>query len=412
MYRRVIKETVNAALDPTLSAGEFSFSVVQGGPFYSLRKALGLVPEKGLGLAPRILAIILLTWAPVVIGALLEGVAFIGGNQDPLLRHFGIHTRFLIAVPLLLLAEFPMERNVRMAIRHFVQSGIVRPEQRPDLAAVLRSCERLRDAIWGRLFVLAAMVAVIFLGASGSEVLQNHELAWVTTGSSVGAHTTFAGWWFIYVSRPVYVALLAVWLWRLIVVWSLMAKISKLDLRLVPGHPDRAGGLAFLDLIVRACNPLMIANSVVLAGRWAHDVKYHGLDVQGSDLQSVLAVYVFTVLLLFLGPFLMFSKTLLRFKHRATLQYAVLTGEEGRLVDEKWVLRKDVGENPLLGPPEIGPMADAITLYQTVAKIRPFPLGKEALIGLVFATILPILPVFALQIPLKDLLLKLGAGLL
>jgi len=150
--------------------------------------------------------------------------------------------------------------------------------------------------------------------------------------------------------------------------------------------------------------------SVVLAGRWAHDVKYHQLDV--TNLQPVLLVYIAAVLLLFLGPFLMFSKTLLRFKHHATLQYAVLTGDEGRLIDEKWILRKDVGENALLGPPEIGPMADAITLYETVSKIRPFPLGKEALIGLVVATVLPIIPVFALQIPLKDLLLKLGAGLL
>ncbi len=398
------------ASHPSLSAGEFSFSVVQGGPFYSLRKKLGLIPEKGLGLAPRILAIILLTWAPVVIGAVLEGVAFVGPSQDPLLRHFGIHTRLLIAVPLLLLAEFPMERNVRMVIHHFVQSGIVRPDQHGDLKAILRNCERLRDSPWGRLFVLATMAAVILLGLSGSEVVHNHELKWATTGSSADAHTTFAGQWFMYVCRPVYVSLLAVWLWRLIVVWSLMAKVSKLDLRLVPGHPDRAGGLAFLELIVRACNPLMVANSVVLAGRWAHDVKYHELDV--ATLQPLLAVYIAAVLLLFPGPFLMFAKTLLHFKHSATLQYAVLTGEEGRLVDEKWILRKEVGENPLLGPPEIGPMADAITLYQTVAKIRPFPLGKEALIGLVIATILPIIPVFALQVPLKELLFKLGAGLL
>ena len=399
-----------AAVDPSLSAGEFSFSVVQGGPFYSLRKRLGLVPEKGLGLAPRILAIILLTWAPVVIGAVLEGVAFVGPSEDPLLRHFGIHSRLLIAVPLLLLAEFPMERNVRMVIRHFVQSGIVRPEQHGDLKSILRSCERLRDSLWGRLLVLAVVAAVVLLGLSGSEMIHNHELKWATTGSSADAHATFAGQWFMYISRPVYLALLTVWLWRLIVVWSLMAKVSKLDLHLVPGHPDRAGGLAFLDLIVRACNPLMIANSVVLAGRWAHDVKYHQLDV--TNLQPVLLVYIAAVLLLFLGPFLMFSKTLLRFKHHATLQYAVLTGDEGRLIDEKWILRKDVGENALLGPPEIGPMADAITLYETVSKIRPFPLGKEALIGLVVATVLPIIPVFALQIPLKDLLLKLGAGLL
>lgn len=399
-----------AALEPPVATDEFSFSVVQGGPLYRLRRKVGLIPEKGLGISLRILAMILLTWVPVVLGAVVEGVAFPGTSEDPLLRHFGIHTRLLIAVPLLILAEFPMERNVRLVIAHFVTSGLVRPEQRPNLAAILRDCERFRDSHLGRIVVFGAVIAVLILSQSGAEISHNHELKWVTTGSAPNAHTTFAGWWFMHVSRPIYVAIMAVWFWRLIVVWRLMSKISKLDLRLVPSHPDRAGGLAFLQLVVLACNPLLIANSVVLAGRWAHDVKFH--DTRVESLQPVLALYIALVLLIFLGPFLTFSKTMLRFKYRSMLQYSTLIGEQGRLIDDKWISRRDVGENPLLGSPEIGPMADGITLYDTVSKLGFFPLGKEVVIRLVVATMIPIIPVFAMQMPLKELILKLGAGLL
>jgi hypothetical protein len=52
--------------------------------------------------------------------------------------------------------------------------------------------------------------------------------------------------WFVYVSLPVYQFMLFRWLFR-IFVWSrFLWQVSRLDLHLVPTHPDRADGLGFV----------------------------------------------------------------------------------------------------------------------------------------------------------------------
>ena len=65
----------------------------------------------------------------------------------------------------------------------------------------------------------------------------------------------------------------------------------------------------------------------------------------------------------------------------------------------------------LLDAPEIGPVADANAMYDAVKKMRVVPIGK----GAVMKVLLPIASLFivvaALQIPLKDLLLKLAKAL-
>ena len=75
----------------------------------------------------------------------------------------------------------------------------------------------------------------------------------------------FGGWWYLYVARPVYVALVLAWFWRLLLTTRMMFKISRLPLSLVPTHPDRLGGLGFLASIPGAFSLVILALSSVLA---------------------------------------------------------------------------------------------------------------------------------------------------
>ena len=232
---------LDAQLKSEPVSDDFSFSPVQGGPFHRFRKAIGLVPEKGLGLARRVLALIAVAWLPVIIGALVTGQALEGKATDPLLRHFGLHARFLLSVPLLIFAEASMERKIPPMIRHFVASGLVDAETLPEFRRALEHGRRVRDSVWGSVFVLAAMIAVVLFAAANSA--HGDEMSWANGPSGIG----FAGWWYNTVSRPIFVGLLAIWAWRFVVLWSLVWKLSQLDLRLVASHPDGVGGLGFLE---------------------------------------------------------------------------------------------------------------------------------------------------------------------
>ena len=50
--------------------------------------------------------------------------------------------------------------------------------------------------------------------------------------------------------------------------------------------------------------------------------------------------------------------------------------------------------------------------HEVVAGIRPTPIGKRALLAIVVPALFPMIPVFALQIPVKEVFLKLLKALL
>jgi hypothetical protein len=51
-------------------------------------------------------------------------------------------------------------------------------------------------------------------------------------------------------------------------------------------------------------------------------------------------------------------------------------------------------------------------MYEVVEGIRPLPIGKRSVLAIVLPALLPMIPVFAIQIPVKEMLLKLLKALL
>lgn len=114
----------------------------------------------------------------------------------------------------------------------------------------------------------------------------------------------FGAWWFLCVGRPIYPALLCCWFWRGALMCLLFGRFAKLNLAIVPSHPDRAGGLGFLERFPKAFMLVVLAMSVVIASRWAHDVVYHGVGIQSLRL-PMLAKFVIMLIGILLLPRLM-----------------------------------------------------------------------------------------------------------
>lgn len=392
------------ATAPDPPSPEFYFSPVQGGPLRRIRKAIGLVPEKGGGLALRVVVIVAVAWLPVVVGALIAGQAL--GGPDPLLRHFGVHARFLISVPLLIFAEAFMERLIPPLVRHLATSGLVDSDNMPKFRAALSTATRLRDSIWGSMFVLLLAGLVILASVSGPP---GEEMSWTVAHWGGPANFGFAGWWYTFVARPIFAGLLAIWIWRILAVWILFWKLSALDLRLVASHPDRTGGLGFMEGLTVACAPIVLAISVVLAGRWGHDVLYYGVHV--DSLKPLIIAFVVTMLIVFNGPLLVLGRRTRAFKRAKLLEYSALVGNHGDLVYRKWIAGQDVGTPEILDSPELGPTVDISSIYQAVAQMRFAPIGKSSVASIAVASLLPMVPVFAIEIPIKQMLGSLTGAL-
>ncbi|MDD5321495.1 MAG: hypothetical protein PHD43_12935 [Methylococcales bacterium] len=375
---------------------------------FRLQRRVGLIPERGLGTVRRAVFFALLTWLPIVVWAAYMNRIWPGTVDDPLLRHFGVHVRFLLAVPLLILGEGMMHQLSTTLIPYFLTSGLIQAAQKQDFVNIIKDITRLRNRTlpWVVIAVLIVAWAVLEPVTAGSEL--DHEVSWALSGGP--GNLGFGGWWFMYVSRPIFNALLAAWLWRLVLVFLLMKRFARLDLDFVPTHPDGAGGLGFLERLPKAFSLFAFALSAVLASRLAHTVVYHGVNVQ--SLKGLFVVFLVVLVVICLAPLLTFIGPLAAAKRRALLEYGALVGEHGRLVRRRWILGEMEADDPILEAPELGPVADTLTLYEAVKKMRVMPIGKSSLLAIALPALIPIAVLFSLQIPIKELLMKLVGTLL
>jgi hypothetical protein len=377
---------------------DLAVSLIRGDLLYRLQKRLGLMPRDGLGLARRAMFWALLAWLPVAVWAWYMGRAMPSPAAEPLLAHFGVQVRCLVAIPLLILAEGQAHRVTMRVLPHFVSSGLIPEAEVPAFRKTLGAAVKLRDATTPWLL----MIGVVLAFNSVAEVLQrSHEVTW-DLESGAPASLGFGALWFLYVARPIHLALLVAWLWRVVLLSSLFRRIVKLDLALVPTHPDRAGGLGFLEGTPGMFAPVVLALGAVLASRWAHDVVYHGVHVQ--DLRLQMGAFVVVAVALFSAPLLMFVPLMAKTKRRALLDYSALVGRHGRLVRDRWIAGRELEDDSLLNAPELGPIADTGPLYDAVAAMRVLPIGKMTVAPLLVAALLPIILVLAIEIPIKQIL--------
>lgn len=88
--------------------------------------------------------------------------------------------------------------------------------------------------------------------------------------------------------------------------------------------------------------------------------------------------------------------------------YSERVGKHGRLADHRWIEGERVGAEPMLDAPEIGPVADANAMYEAVTTMRRVPITKASVIKIIVPLALLPLLIAALQIPRKDLPLRLA----
>lgn len=380
-----------------------AFSPVENeAPLRWLRR-LHLAPDEGLGAARRALGLALLTWLPIAAWALATGrLGSPDDSGESLLRHYGVHVRCLLVIPLLILAE-PMLHRAARAIAARLAATAATPEARTAFDAAGRAVVRLRDATLPWVLLLGAAVA---WSLADDPLTHGDAMAWAFDADGT---LGFGGWWFAYVVRPVFLALLMAWLWRILLLSLWMGRVGRIDLSLVPTHPDRAGGVALVERLPGAFALVSMALSAMLASRWAHEILHHGASLAAYRHAVIVFVVLWSLLLLL--PLLAFAPALSRTRKQAIRAYSALVGRQGELVHQRWIEGREVAAEPILEAPEIGPVADAAAMYEAVVKMRRVPIGKVSAIGILLPLALPLLVVTALQVPLKDLLLKLAKAL-
>src|SRR6188508_2467042 len=103
----------------------YDFSLVLGGPLYQFFRRTRLAGETLELLRRRVTVIALLAWLPLLLLSVLEGKAWGSAVAMPFLHDVDAHVRFLLALPLLVVAELVVHRRVRPLVGQFVKRGLV-----------------------------------------------------------------------------------------------------------------------------------------------------------------------------------------------------------------------------------------------------------------------------------------------
>ena len=377
------------------------FSLVLGGPLFQLYRRAHLSGDSLELLGLRVVVIALFAWLPLLCLSMVDGRAFGSTVRIPFLSDAEAYARFLVALPALIVAELTVHR--RVGIRNFVVRHIVRDEDLPEFHAAVGSAMRIRNSIT----VEAVLLAVVYtLGL----LTWRNEIAlgtatWYASPDPSGLHLTPAGYWYVFVSIPLFQFILARWYMRIVLWVRLLWRISRLNLRLTGAHPDHAGGIGFLGRTTYAFGPILFAQGALLSGLIASRVLYEGQSLLSFDMEA--GGLLCAMLLFIFGPLLMFTPQMERAQRKSSGDFGLLAHRYVFGFEEKWIRRGEPRIDDLIGTSDIQALADLGIACSVVSEMRIVPFKLVDLTRLAVATAVPLLPLALTMFSLQELLARL-----
>jgi hypothetical protein len=383
---------------PKMLEEPVDFSLVLGGPLYQLFRKAHLEGDHLELLYRRMVVIPLLAWLPLLLLALFGSLGE-SSTRVSFFRDVEVHVRFLVALPVLIAAEVIAHSRLRPVVRRFIERRIVPlPEMTRFYSAVNRAV-KLRNSIpleLSLVFIVYTVGLWLWNGRVGIDV--------ATWYASPGGrwHLTPAGIWYVFVSIPILQFILLRWYVRFFIWYRFLWNVARMKLHLIPTHPDRAGGLAFVGSSAYAFGPVLFAQGAMLAGVIASRVLYRGENLLSFKLQAIgfIAFFVFAIL----APLVMFTPQLAQAKRKGLADYGLLAQRYVEGFEQKWVVAPS-GEE-LLGTGDIQSLADLGNSYAVVKEMRAVPFGVQDISRLAIATAAPMVPLLLTIWPLEELVTR------
>ena len=380
------------------SASE-DFSLARSGRLNTILRWIHLNDETRKDYIKRSLALVILTWLPLLILSALQGLAWGRKVDMNFLEDFATHSKLILVLPLLIFSEYSVDGRLRDLTAQFFKSGILIEKDLPALAKIKTRIKQLSDTIivdWVILFVVIVNIVVRWLS------YVRHTSIWMLYPDEQGGHMSWAGSWYAFFSLPVIQYILFRWFWRWIL-WAIyFMKISRLPLQLSPAHPDKAGGLGFLGIPPAPFLQVTLALSILFSTTIA--VKIFWLHHRLPEYYPLMAGFAILCILMNVLPLIVFLNTMIRQRRKGIFDYSVLIKRHHREFDEKWLGKNDV--KLLLGSQDASSTTDLNSTFDTVMSMRVFPFNLKTMFSSIVIAVLPMLPLLAFEFDWVVLLKK------
>jgi hypothetical protein len=331
---------------------------------------------------------------------IVQSIAQDSGGPGAFFPDIAVHARSLLAAPMLIVAEAVCAPRLNAIAQQFLDAGLVREPQRARFDAAVASTRLLLQSPLAGIGVVALAYAMI---AGLIALFPVDQLpAWHRIGDAAVLSYSAAGWWHAFVSLPLLLLLLLGWIWRLCLWSRFLWLVSRLDLHLIPAHPDHAAGLIFVGHSLRALSVLALALGTILAGGAANNLLRHAGSFFAHTF--IVAGAVGFVVALFSAPLLVFSERLVREWQRGVFAYGALASDIGARFEGKWFGPGAPANDDNLAAPDFSSTTDLYQVVSNVYEMRFVPVDLTSVTLLIGAMLLPFVPVLPLAMPIGEIM--------
>lgn len=342
-----------------------------------------------------------ITFVPLLVISAFQGTALPGVVKVPLLADYISMSRFLIVAPILILSDLLTRPWIIKVAEHLLGTFIEEQDQERYIQTFNQIFRIRSSLLLDLLLFLVAFISSIF---NASVVLALDVSSWHLVQDSGPPVLTAAGNWNAFVSQPLFRFVIIGWTFDYFCWVYFLFKASRFKLKVLATHPDKAGGLAFISVAQTQFCAAAFAISVAVSCVVAHSVLYAHANLK--SFTNLGLVFLAVMIVIFVGPLLFFSPTLLKSKQKAIFSYGSLCHEMSKLFANKWLIARQPDEQPIISSQDPSSLADLNASYQTIADMKPFVFGHQFVVVFVLSSVLPALPLVATVIPLKDLVVQ------
>ena len=293
---------------------------------------------------------------------------------------------------------------MRAVLQQFLGRKLVPEVARAQFDAAVGSVVRLRNSVPAEILIIAFVYGVgVFVVWRNYVALDAN--TWYATTSAAGPRLSLAGTWYGYVSLPLFQFLLLRWYFRVFIWARFLWQVSRIELRLVPTHPDRVGGLGFLANTAYAFLPLALSHGAVLAGMLANRILH--LGAKSPEFKAEI------VLMLFFVQFLVSARSWPS-RPSCRVPSGRASASTGRWRPVTCASSMASGcaavrrpESRWVGTADLQSLADLGNSFEIVKGMRLAPMTRDAILQLAAATLLPVVPLLLTMMPWDQLLKRL-----
>lgn len=381
-------------------SGENEFSIIRGGLLDRILSLGGIAKSNNPSVLRKISFYTLVTWFPLVVLSGLQGFLWTSSIDIPFLMEFATNIRLLLAIPLFVISEIVIDHRIKLSLGQFYRSGLLTEESMGKFEKAKQTADRMCESYWAEAVILVFILANLSLRYS----VNSFELStWIFPFSEASNQLSWAGYWAAFISFPIFQFLLLRWIWRWVIWVRLMRMVSKVGLRLIPTHPDKAGGLGFLGESPMPFSTFSFTLSVIFSAMLSQRIIHQGFNLE--EHYALIFAFILLCILINVVPLLTFVSELSKARVKGIQDFHRLVALHHLQFSEKWFNPGNPPED-LLESPDPSSMADIQAVYESVKNMTIFPFNFKTMLTTLAISIFPLIFAFSFQIPIGDLLKK------